>query len=119
MNRTLTVHHDLKKTITIAAALRSVGMIAMRRVSPLVYATHTGTKAQRPLATVVIGEIRSSMALTLLVPILYRYAYRRGRECHSHWHKAADSLVIHLPVASGMARWSWMPEHNELLVYGR
>ncbi|MFY8208780.1 MAG: efflux RND transporter permease subunit, partial [Caulobacter sp.] len=34
---------------------------------------------QRPLATVVIGGIISSTLLTLLVlPALYRLAYRRG-----------------------------------------
>jgi cobalt-zinc-cadmium resistance protein CzcA len=36
---------------------------------------------QRPLATVVIGGILSSTALTLLVlPLLYRMAHRRREE---------------------------------------
>lgn len=36
---------------------------------------------QRPLATVVIGGILSSTALTLLVlPALYRYVHRRDEE---------------------------------------
>ncbi|EGH26819.1 cation efflux family protein, partial [Pseudomonas amygdali pv. mori str. 301020] len=36
---------------------------------------------QRPLATVVIGGILSSTALTLLVlPALYQWAHRRGGE---------------------------------------
>jgi cobalt-zinc-cadmium resistance protein CzcA len=44
-------------------------------------ATGTGAEVQRPLATVVIGGILSSTALTLLVlPVLYRtvYAKRAG-----------------------------------------
>ena len=44
-------------------------------------ATGTGAEVQRPLATVVIGGILSSTALTLLVlPLLYRLAYRRQEE---------------------------------------
>jgi len=41
-------------------------------------ATGTGAEVQRPLATVVIGGILSSTALTLLVlPILYWFAHRQ------------------------------------------
>jgi cobalt-zinc-cadmium resistance protein CzcA len=44
-------------------------------------ATGTGAEVQRPLATVVIGGILSSTALTLLVlPMLYRLAYRKQAE---------------------------------------
>jgi cobalt-zinc-cadmium resistance protein CzcA len=44
-------------------------------------ATGTGAEVQRPLATVVIGGILSSTALTLLVlPLLYRLAYRKEEE---------------------------------------
>jgi cobalt-zinc-cadmium resistance protein CzcA len=44
-------------------------------------ATGTGAEVPRPLATVVIGGILSSTALTLLVlPLLYRMAYRRDEE---------------------------------------
>ncbi|MBL4871967.1 MAG: efflux RND transporter permease subunit, partial [Rhodobacteraceae bacterium] len=43
--------------------------------------TGTGAEVQRPLATVVIGGIISSTLLTLLVlPGLYRMAYRKPRE---------------------------------------
>jgi cobalt-zinc-cadmium resistance protein CzcA len=42
-------------------------------------ATGTGAEVQRPLATVVIGGILSSTALTLLVlPVLYRLAHREA-----------------------------------------
>lgn len=44
-------------------------------------ATGTGAEVQRPLATVVIGGILSSTALTLLVlPLLYKLAYRKESE---------------------------------------
>jgi cobalt-zinc-cadmium resistance protein CzcA len=43
-------------------------------------ATSTGAEVQRPLATVVIGGILSSTALTLLIlPALYTWAYRRTK----------------------------------------
>jgi cobalt-zinc-cadmium resistance protein CzcA len=43
--------------------------------------TSTGAEVQRPLATVVIGGIISSTLLTLIVlPGLYRMAYRKPRE---------------------------------------
>ena len=43
-------------------------------------ATGTGAEVQRPLATVVIGGILSSTALTLMVlPALYRWFHATGR----------------------------------------
>lgn len=45
---------------------------------PMALATGIGAEVQRPLATVVIGGVMSCTALTLLVlPVLYRLAYRR------------------------------------------
>ena len=45
---------------------------------PMALNVGTGAEVQRPLATVVIGGIISSTLLTLLVlPSLYRFAYRR------------------------------------------
>jgi cobalt-zinc-cadmium resistance protein CzcA len=42
-------------------------------------ATGTGSEVQRPLATVVIGGVLSSTALTLMViPVLYRLLHREG-----------------------------------------
>jgi cobalt-zinc-cadmium resistance protein CzcA len=47
-------------------------------------ATGTGAEVQRPLATVVIGGILSSTALTLLVlPLLYYLAHRGTSAGHS------------------------------------
>ena len=45
---------------------------------PMALATGTGSEVQRPLATVVIGGILSSTALTLVVlPVLYELFHRR------------------------------------------
>jgi heavy metal efflux system protein len=47
---------------------------------PMAFNVGTGSEVQRPLATVVIGGIVSSTALTLLVlPALYRLAHGRKR----------------------------------------
>ncbi len=50
-------------------------------VIPMAIATGTGAEVQHPLATVVIGGILSSTALTQLgLPILYRLAHRKDEE---------------------------------------
>ena len=47
---------------------------------PMALNTGAGAEVQRPLATVVIGGIISSTALTLLLlPTIYRLACRRER----------------------------------------
>ena len=59
----------------MTALVASLGFV------PMAIATGTGAEVQRPLATVVIGGILSSTALTLLVlPLLYRIAHRRDEE---------------------------------------
>jgi cobalt-zinc-cadmium resistance protein CzcA len=55
---------------------------------PLVLAQGIGAEVQRPLATVVIGGLFSSTALTLVVlPVLYRWLAEReaGREYAPEW----------------------------------
>jgi cobalt-zinc-cadmium resistance protein CzcA len=62
------------RPVLMTALVASLGFV------PMAIATGTGTGAevQRPLATVVVGGILSSTALTLLVlPVLYRLVYRR------------------------------------------
>jgi cobalt-zinc-cadmium resistance protein CzcA len=60
------------RPVLMTALVASLGFV------PMALATGTGAEVQRPLATVVIGGIISSTALTLLVlPLLYRLAYRR------------------------------------------
>jgi cobalt-zinc-cadmium resistance protein CzcA len=61
------------------ARLRPVlmtALVAALGFVPMALATGTGAEVQRPLATVVIGGILSSTALTMLVlPLLYRLAH--------------------------------------------
>lgn len=58
-----------------------VALVAALGFLPMALNTGTGAEVQRPLATVVIGGILSSTLLTLLVlPGLYRLAYRRQPE---------------------------------------
>ncbi len=58
-----------------------VAMVAALGFLPMALNTGTGAEVQRPLATVVIGGILSSTLLTLLVlPGLYRMAWRRDPE---------------------------------------
>lgn len=50
------------------------------RFVPMAIATGTGAEVQGPLATVVIGRILSSTALTLLaLPVLYRIFHKEKR----------------------------------------
>ena len=63
------------RPVLMTALVASLGFV------PMAIATGTGAEVQRPLATVVIGGILSSTALTLLVlPVLYRLAHRRDEE---------------------------------------
>ncbi len=56
-----------------------VALVAALGFLPMALNTSTGAEVQRPLATVVIGGIVSSTLLTLLVlPGLYRMAWRRA-----------------------------------------
>jgi cobalt-zinc-cadmium resistance protein CzcA len=60
------------RPVLMTALVASLGFV------PMALATGTGAEVQRPLATVVIGGILSSTALTLLVlPVLYRMVYAR------------------------------------------
>ncbi|WP_338618063.1 CusA/CzcA family heavy metal efflux RND transporter [Pigmentiphaga sp. CHJ604] len=75
--------HPLDEAVRLGAATRlrpvlMTALVASLGFVPMALATGTGAEVQRPLATVVIGGIISSTALTLLVlPTLYRLAYRR------------------------------------------
>ncbi|TAH44642.1 MAG: CusA/CzcA family heavy metal efflux RND transporter [Betaproteobacteria bacterium] len=60
------------RPVLMTALVASLGFV------PMAIAVGTGAEVQRPLATVVIGGILSSTALTLLVlPVLYRLAHRK------------------------------------------
>jgi cobalt-zinc-cadmium resistance protein CzcA len=61
------------RAVLMTALVASLGFL------PMALATSTGAEVQRPLATVVIGGILSSTALTLLIlPALYTWAHRKG-----------------------------------------
>jgi len=82
------IRDRLARGATIEAAIREGAMLRLRPILmvalvaalgflPMALNTGTGAEVQRPLATVVIGGIISSTVLTLLVlPGLYRLAYR-------------------------------------------
>ena len=87
--------HSLEDAISAGALARlrpvlMTALVASLGFVPMALATGTGAEVQRPLATVVIGGIVSSTLLTLLVlPLLYRLAYRNcGRD-----HAAAPVLT--------------------------
>jgi len=62
------------RAVLMTALVASLGFL------PMALATSTGAEVQRPLATVVIGGILSSTALTLLIlPALYTWAHRKER----------------------------------------
>jgi cobalt-zinc-cadmium resistance protein CzcA len=62
------------RPVLMTALVASLGFV------PMAIATGTGAEVQRPLATVVIGGILSSTALTLLVlPLLYRLVHGRAQ----------------------------------------
>jgi cobalt-zinc-cadmium resistance protein CzcA len=66
------------RPVLLTALVASLGFV------PMAFNVGTGSEVQRPLATVVIGGIISSTALTLLVlPALYRLAYGRERKLAS------------------------------------
>ena len=73
------------RPVLMTALVASLGFV------PMAIATGTGAEVQRPLATVVIGGILSSTALTLLVlPVLYRLFHRRDED------EEAESSPTHL-----------------------
>jgi len=66
------------RPVLMTALVASLGFL------PMALATGTGAEVQRPLATVVVGGILSSTALTLLVlPVLYRLLSLPGQETAS------------------------------------
>jgi len=73
---------SLDEAITVGAVgrLRAVlmtALVASLGFLPMAFNVGAGAEVQRPLATVVIGGIVSSTLLTLVVlPALYRLAYR-------------------------------------------
>lgn len=66
--------------------------VAMMALTPLLLAAGPGSEIQRSLATVVIGGLFSSTALTLVVlPVLYRWVEQRIVQ-----QRASDTAVLEL-----------------------
>jgi cobalt-zinc-cadmium resistance protein CzcA len=86
-------------TLTRLRPVLMTALVASLGFVPMAIATGTGSEVQRPLATVVIGGILSSTALTLLVlPLLYRLAYRKEETVSDAVPKQAglsESLASH------------------------
>src|SRR5436305_1800747 len=77
-------------TITRLRPVLMTALVASLGFLPMALAHGRGAEVQRPLATVVIGGIISSTALTLLVlPVLYRTFHRKKRS------RSARSFVRH------------------------
>ena len=86
------IREQLDRGMDIDTAIREGAMLRLRPILmvalvaalgflPMALNTSTGAEVQRPLATVVIGGIVSATLLTLLVlPGLYRMAWRPRRE---------------------------------------
>jgi cobalt-zinc-cadmium resistance protein CzcA len=78
---------------TVEQSIREGSLGHLRSVLgfiPMAIATGTGAEVQRPLATVVIGGILSSTALTLLVlPLLYRIVHKSGVRSRN-WTRAGQ-----------------------------
>ncbi len=81
--------HPLEDAIRLGSLTRlrpvlMTALVASLGFLPMALAHGRGAEVQRPLATVVIGGIISSTALTLLVlPALYRTFHRRERGRHN------------------------------------
>jgi cobalt-zinc-cadmium resistance protein CzcA len=66
------------RPVLMTAFITALGLI------PMLLARGIGAEIQRPLATVVVGGLISSTALTLLVlPVLYAYFFKNGSNGHS------------------------------------
>jgi cobalt-zinc-cadmium resistance protein CzcA len=77
------------RPVLCTALVASLGFV------PMAIATGAGAEVQRPLATVVIGGVLSSTFLTLLVlPLLYRWAYRNDAEECSQTARPARDIAL-------------------------
>uniref|UniRef100_UPI003F4947F7 efflux RND transporter permease subunit n=1 Tax=Cupriavidus taiwanensis TaxID=164546 RepID=UPI003F4947F7 len=90
--------HSLDSAVRLGALTRlrpvlMTALVASLGFVPMAIATGTGAEVQRPLATVVIGGILSSTALTLLVlPVLYRLAHRKDEDAEESPVSAGETL---------------------------
>lgn len=75
-------------------------LVAALGFVPMAVATGTGAEVQRPLATVVIGGLLTSTALTLfLLPAVCRLLLRREKDSHSAEDKSTPPPRTRLQAA--------------------
>jgi cobalt-zinc-cadmium resistance protein CzcA len=87
------------RPVLMTALVASFGFI------PMALSTSAGSEVQRPLATVVIGGLMTSTALTLIVlPILYEWLEERWPE----W-----AAVVHRRMARKRPRGVRRPRYSE------
>jgi len=85
MNRRRGDHQELKQVVVEAAASQMrprliLVVVAMLGMVPAAFATGIGSDIQRPLATVVLGGLMSTLVLTLLLlPCIYYLSERKRR----------------------------------------
>lgn len=86
MRKLMQAGRELESAVIEGALTRlrpvlTTALVASLGFVPMAFNVGTGSEVQRPLATVVIGGILSSTALTLVVlPVLYRWSYERREE---------------------------------------
>jgi cobalt-zinc-cadmium resistance protein CzcA len=77
------------RPVLMTACVASFGFI------PMALSTSTGAEVQRPLASVVIGGLFSSTALTLcLLPVLYEWALGKSAQLEQTTSSSEDALLI-------------------------
>jgi cobalt-zinc-cadmium resistance protein CzcA len=93
--------HPLEEAIRLGSITRlrpvlMTALVASLGFLPMALAHGRGAEVQRPLATVVIGGIISSTALTLLVlPVLYRTFHRKERSHSARSFARHDLEEVH------------------------
>ncbi len=79
------------RPVIMTALITALGLI------PMLLARGIGAEIQRPLATVVIGGLISSTALTLLVlPVLYAHFFRNGNNGNGHYKIIMQQGIAYL-----------------------
>ena len=77
------------RPVLMTAFITALGLI------PMLLARGIGSEIQRPLATVVVGGLISSTALTLLVlPVLYAHFFRNGTNGNGHAPVLLQNITV-------------------------
>lgn len=99
MNDQLRLGHSIREAVREAAALRlrpvlMTASVAILGLLPMLLSQGVGAETQRPLATVVVGGLITSTALTLLLlPLMYEWVESRREQRE----EAAEARSTQLP----------------------